>query len=287
MYTNLKNIDDGLPMRPAGKWAAVKLDYMNRYIDVFETSMRKKWRFRNYIDLQAGPGKNLVKETGEVFLGSPLLALTTQYPFTGYYFVEFDPTIADALDKRCSASSLYDRVNLKIGDCNQVVKSIVNSIKSNEKECLNLAFLDPEGLELQWSTIACLASVRRMDLIINYPQGGLNRFMAKAIKQEGETAVDSFFGSREWRKIYTEFQSNRRIGLHRKLIDFYMGRLKNLGYPDVLSGDQLGDEPLMRNSRRRAPLYRLLFASKHPLGEKFWHQVTSRDAYGQKRLFDS
>lgn len=97
MYTYLKKTEDGLPMRQTGRCAAVKLDYLRRYIDVFETSMRKKWSFRNYIGLLAGPGKNLVEETGEVMLGSPLLALTTQYPFTGYYFVEQEEENARAL----------------------------------------------------------------------------------------------------------------------------------------------------------------------------------------------
>lgn len=31
--------DDGLLMRPAGAWAEEKLDYLNRYINVFETAM--------------------------------------------------------------------------------------------------------------------------------------------------------------------------------------------------------------------------------------------------------
>jgi len=287
MYTYLQNSDDNLPMRSAGQWAAEKLDYLRRYIDVFETSMRNKWPQRNYVDLLAGPGKNRIERTGEVLLGSPLLALTTQYPFTGYYFVESDPTSANALSTRCSASDLSESVRLAVGDCNQVVELIVEQLKVNEGRSLNLAFLDPEGLELQWTTIARLASVRRMDLIINYPQGGLNRFMPVAIEQEGETLVDTFFGSHDWRPIHTEYQKGGQIGLHRHLIDLYMGRLRTLGYVEVRRDEEVGDEPLIRNARRRAPLYRLLFASKHPLGEKFWHAVTRRDVHGQRRLFDA
>ena len=60
MYNYLRKIEDGLPVRTTGKWAAEKLDYLGRYIDVFETSMRKKWSSRNFIDLQAGPGKNYI-----------------------------------------------------------------------------------------------------------------------------------------------------------------------------------------------------------------------------------
>ena len=80
--------DDGLPMRPSGRWVEIKLDYLARFINVFETAMKGKWRFRNYIDLMAGPGKDRIRGKNKVFLGSPLIALTTQYPFTGYFFVE-------------------------------------------------------------------------------------------------------------------------------------------------------------------------------------------------------
>jgi len=38
-------VDDGLPMRSAGLWAKAKLDYLARYIGVFETSMRQRWGY--------------------------------------------------------------------------------------------------------------------------------------------------------------------------------------------------------------------------------------------------
>jgi len=278
-------VDDGLPMRLAGLWAKEKLDYLARYIGVFETSMRRKWATRNYVDLQAGPGKNRIRKTEEVILGSPLLALTTTYPFTGYYFVDLNPANASALDQRCSASSQYQHVDIRTGDCNAVVDQIVAELKRNEQRSLNLAFLDPEGLELKWATVARLASVQRMDLIINYPEGGLNRFLGRAMNATGQTAVDEFFGDRGWRSAYQESQALGEPNLHWRLIDFYKSRLQALGYKEVLRGDEVGGEPLMRNTKRNAPLYRLLFASKHPLGAQFWHSVTRRDVSGQQLLF--
>jgi hypothetical protein len=59
-----------------------------------------------------------------------------------------------------------------------------------------------------------------------------------------------------------------------------------VGYQEVRRDDEVGDEPLMRNVKRKAPLYRLLFASKHPLGETFWRAITRRDVHGQARLFE-
>lgn len=286
MQTYLQPQDDGLLMRETGAWAAVKLDYLARYIDVFETSMRQKWPVRYYVDLLAGPGKNVVRDSGAILLGSPLLALTTTHPFTGYFFADLSNENTKALQQRCAASPNSQRVDIRTGDCNDLVNDIVAHIKQDDWRSLNLAFLDPEGMELQWKTVAKLATVQRMDLIINYPQGTLNRNMHQAFETEGQTSVDGFFGDREWRNIYQDWQnSGSPLGIHRRLIDFYKERLQDLGYTEVLRDDQVGDEPLIRNAKRRAPLYRLLFASKHPLGHDFWHKVTHRDVHGQARLF--
>jgi three-Cys-motif partner protein len=172
--------DDGLPARVFGAWTTEKLDYVRRYIYMFETSMREKpWRQRSYIDLFAGTGKYRAEVNGDVLLGSTLLALTTEYPFTHYYFAECDPENMKVLKQRCQF--VKQKVRFYDGDANQAVKEIVNDIISVDKQknpnqwsSLNLAFLDPDGLELEWKTVETLAKVRKMDLIIYYSQFGLN-----------------------------------------------------------------------------------------------------------------
>jgi three-Cys-motif partner protein len=288
MYHYLDPVDDGLLMRPSGSWVAEKLDYLHRLIDVFETSMRDKWSGRNYIDLFAGPGKDRIRETKQILLGSPLIALTTRYPFSGYYFVDIDPVNTNALQERCKASPSWNSVHIETGDCNVLVDKVTKDLKSSEDRSLNLAFLDPEGLELTWITLSKLAGIRKMDLVINYPQGGLNRMMAKEYRTMGEGCVDLFFGTPDWRSLYQKFRDHHKSGLHRDLIDLYKSKLHNLGYTEVKGGDEAAmNEPLIRNIQRNAPLYRLIFASKNPLGEKFWSSVTRRDVYGQRRLLDS
>ncbi len=268
-------------MRLSGKWAAEKLDYLARYIDVFEKAMHGKWPIRYFVDLLAGPGKNRVRDSNEILLGSPLRALTTKYPFTGYFFVDIKEQNTGALQLRCNASPRSSLVHIHPGNCNILVDEIVTEIKKDDWRSLNLAFLDPQGLELHWETVEKLSKIRRMDLIINYPEGGLNRYMWKAVEEVGITSVDIFFGTRAWREIYKHWQGKK--GLHRHLIDLCKENLKSLGY-QVRLGGAFWNEPLMRNTKTRAPLYRLLFASKHPLGDDLWEKVNQRDAYGQRRL---
>jgi len=293
MPNYLQPQDDGLPMRESGSWVIEKLDYLERYIDIFSTSMHDKpWRARHYIDLYAGPGKCRVSETGAVHLGSPLLALTTEYPFTGYFFVDLNAEDIATLKQRCSASPIYDRVCCLVGDSNLVVEDIVKRIRAIDSEyllgqwsSLNLAFLDPPGLQIRWETVAKLATIPKMDLIIHYSQMGLNRNMSKDCRSGRQTVTDLFFGGSEWRIIYQKYQRKEENFIHRQLMDHYKEKLLGLGYAEVFRDDEVGDEPLIRNAERNAPLYRLLFASKHQLGHDFWQKVVRRDVYGQARFF--
>ena len=274
-------IDDGLQMRESGAWVAQKLDYLGRYIGAFEAAMHGKFGNRAYLDLFCGPGKCRDRDSGDVYLGSPLVALTTPFPFTRYCFVDMEATAINALEQRCGHSGLASRVSCRVDDANAVLHSIIPEIEGTRS--LNLAFLDPEGLELAWETVAALAALPRVDLIIHYPQMGLNRYMPTAHAQSTPTDIDRFFGGDEWRAIYERHRSGEDSFLHRQLIDHYKSKLAGVGYFQALSEDEAGFEPPMVNEKG-VPLYRLLFASKHPLGGDLWRKITSKDVHGQRRL---
>jgi three-Cys-motif partner protein len=282
--------DDGLPARTFGKWTTAKIDYLQRYIDLFETSMRNKpWCARCYLDLYSGVGKYQVEGFNGFYLSSALVALTTKHPFTHYFFADKSQENIDILTKRCDAISNINK-KFYIGDANSRVQEIVKEIKSIEQSrsktqwaALNLAFLDPDGLELEWKTIETLASVNKMDLIIYYSQSGLTRNFENCINLDTETDIDRFFGDNEWRSIYKASRQGKTSGLHRKLIDYYKQKLATLGYIDVKDVED-GAEPLMKNSKE-APLYRLIFASKHARGHDFWNKIIKKDAFGQGKLF--
>lgn len=292
MPNYLEPEDDGLPIREFGPWVTEKLDYLNRYIEIFENSMRAKpWRRRHYIDLFSGSGKCRLSTTGVVHLGSPLIALRCTHPFTDYFFVDSNPENITALQERCDSSPVHDRVECKVDDGNVIVTEVADRILSVDREfhrgtwsSLNLAFLDPDGLELHWETVATLAKVKRMDLIIHYSQMGLTRNMGQWFQSDTDTPADKFFGGRDWRRIFEKYQNRQIQFIHRKLMDHYKEKLQDLGYQEVFRDDEVGDEPLIRNARTNAPLYRLLFVSKSPLGQKFWREVTRRNVQGQAHL---
>ncbi|GAB4572679.1 MAG: hypothetical protein Kow0077_12780 [Anaerolineae bacterium] len=270
--------EDGLPMRESGQWAQKKLSVLAHYIATSTVAMKSKpWRRRFYIDLQAGPGKNFIKNSKRVFLGSPLLAITEGAGFTDYFFVEQDSNLAEALSQRCASlpADIQKKIQILVGDCNEKVTEITKHIQQIDQppysptnwNSLSLAFLDPEGLELNWESVKLLASLKRVDLIINFSIGGLRRSAENALKMEpGNTQVDRFFGTQEWRTIPKRPSGKMPSN---EWIDFYCGRLKQLGY------ESWGTPISVKNSKR-AELYRLLFASKHELGAKLWEEARKR-----------
>lgn len=281
----LETNDDQLPLRPCkGLWTYDKLYYLNAYIDRFIVSMRhKNWRAIHYIDLFAGPGKNSLPD-GRIIAGSPLLALSQKHPFDRYFFSDLAPENINALKQRCALHAQSQKITFQVGDANEVVKQVIQDIhqidrpRTDQWPSLNLAFLDPEGLELRWETVEKIAE-RRTDMIIYYSQMGITRDALQEIQQQPPSKIDLFFGDTGWRKIYQQHQRGEEAFLHRALLDYYKNKLGAFGYKveDPLS------EPIFTNSKN-APLYRLLFVCKSPLGNKFWADVTRNLPSGQLRL---
>jgi three-Cys-motif partner protein len=63
---------DGLPVRPGGPWTQEKLAYLERYASAFMKAMgpkraQGKWNRLVYIDLLAGPGRGVDRDTGIEF----------------------------------------------------------------------------------------------------------------------------------------------------------------------------------------------------------------------------
>ena len=210
-------------------------------------------------------------------LGSPLMALTTRFPFDNLFFVEMGTTEYGALVARVGASDRHESVKHYNEDCNSAVDTIVEHIKQIDETfirgawpCLNLAFLDPEGLEVEWQTVEKLASLKRMDLIINFSTSGITRNAGQLVEREEDTIIDRFFGTRDWRSVYKQAYSGGNSVVRRELIDFYLSRLKDMGY--VQTRRQKNPEKEFKN-QRNIQIYTMIFASKHDLGIKFWNSA--------------
>lgn len=232
--------------------------------------MKRKWKGNlYYIDLFCGPGRSVSRETGEEVDGSPLIAL--KFKFAGYFFVDIEESNIKSLRQRCKSRINFDRVRFIWEDCNQAIESIRKLIPENS---LSVALIDPFGLDFDFSSYVKLTEKRRIDLIINFPLGtAIKRNWKKSTSDKSK--LDKFLGGTDWRPI------EKKPAVH--FVEYFKKKLEEIGYK-IPWESPLGDI-IIKTKKKKVPLYHLLFASKHPLGNKFWKKIRKYDPLGQRSLF--
>jgi three-Cys-motif partner protein len=260
-------------VRPSGPWAVEKLTYVAKYQDIFATGM-KKWRDRFYVDLLAGPGRCINRESSEEFDGSPVRSLGVR--FTTRIFIEADPLLASALRTRVGVGPI-----LIADDCTK--STVIEQVRkeTSGRDRLGLAFVDNLGLDVPFATLAALTSDRRIDLMITFQVGDLTRNIPNVLDgREDPGRFDRFFGSTGWQAVAAEsMRRNASAGeTATVLLDFYARQLETLGYPHLEHSHRL-----MRNSRN-VPQYRLLLAGKNEKAVEFFRKIQAIDPSGQRRL---
>lgn len=260
---------DGLLLRRVGPWAKEKLFYIGRYIDIFNSGMKRKWARRVYLDLFSGPGRVLIDAKEEAD-GSALLALGSKVPFTDIFYNDIEPLAIEALNKRSQRQAPTTAIECLSLDCNVAAVEIRKRLPPNS---LDLAFIDPTNWQITFDTITRLTADRRMDLIITFHVGGRKRAATYAPE-----SLDAFFGTPAWRNAYDKsLRAGQREG-GRILLDCYKEQLRRIGYKWTV------DDIRITNTTH-VGLYHLVFASKSARGEDFWKKITDRSAGGQMHLF--
>jgi three-Cys-motif partner protein len=250
---------DGHLARVSGEWAFDKLYYVERYMHIFSQSTEKKWR-RICLDLLAGPGRCVFGADGFAFDGSPVLAAKTVPPFTAVVAIESEPALASALRARLSACPTARVIE---GNCNDTSVITQLRVEADRLDTLTLAFLDMLGTDVDFGTVRTLTAGCRIDLLITLQISDLVRNAELALTSRQRERFDAFFGTPEWADVVQQHASGDRQGmdLATALTELYVAQLSTLGYLYV--------QPLQRlmKNTTQAPLYRLLLASKHPLGK--------------------
>ena len=233
--------------------------------------MKNLWPTRAYVDLFAGPGRCIDRGTEAEFDGSPLVALQCLPPFTHLFFNDIAGEFVAALKKR--QERLFPQANVRYfnSDCNRAAQQIAEQIP---RFALTLAFIDPWNYELTFDSLAHLGQRRATDLIVTFHTTAIRRNVHRQI-----AAVDAFLDDRNWRDRYWASQGNVSSPPTTVLIDTFRDSLKSrLGYT------QFGEPTVIRNSTG-APIFYLLFASKHERGLDFWEKSSARLRSGQRTMF--
>lgn len=272
VYCDPKLHSDGQPLLSIGPWAENKLHYLNYYASLFTSGMKKHWREIAFLDLFSGPGLcSLRTNSVKVIEGSPLIALSQKTAFSHYVFVDSDESHVKALKKRIREFAPASRKLPLHGDCNDpaVLEKIMQFIPGN---ALCLAFIDPFKWDIAFETIQTLTASRRVDIMLTFQTGGMQRGASYS-----PASLNRFFGDKgKWHEIYTTALKGRKI---RALLDYYRQRLSTLDYLE----QNYPSEVAIVNSKNR-PIYYMVFASKHPLGQDFWQKAIQRTAKGARKF---
>lgn len=269
-------IEDAWIAPEVGAWADDKHRYVWLYQTLVSSGMKNKWR-RVYVDLYAAAGVSTIRGSHRRIFGSPLLALQVQDPFDHYVFCEENPTLFQALRARVSTMAPSASVILIQGSCDDKVTEISEAIYKGSKgqQPLTLCFVDPFGMDISFRTLAALAAGRTDFLILLMGMDATRNQVLYA--KENSQKIDRFLDTTDWRGAWETAQS-RGTKFPAFLADTFSSKMKGLGY--------LEPPPMktIRNTEKKAPLYKLAIFSKHPKAHDFWDQVL-KYAPSTKSLF--
>ena len=223
-----------------------------------------------YVDLFSGPGVCTIRGTGERVPGSPLIAAHARKPFTRILLAEQDEELAAACCMRMKSAVDVSRYRMFEGDCNARVADIARAIPDG---ALTLVFADPAGLDLDFETVRTLSRLGNVDLLILLADAmdavrNLRTYMEPGSKMDRFLGPDSL-----WRERLSGLTG---AVLRARLRGLYEEQLQRLGYGHFAQKTISGE---------RGPLYKLVFASKHKLGLRFWEEAARKYRSGEQDLF--
>lgn len=263
---------DGLVTPLVGSWSTHKHHFLRRYIHAFMVAMNKKgWGSLHYIDLFASAGIVKIQDRDELIWGSPLIAAQLPAKFSRLHLCEKNKKLFDALRQRVSRFQQPQAPQLLCGDANICVHDVVRELPPDS---LSVAFLDPYGLHLHFSTLQALAQ-RRTDLILFFPDhlDALRNWEIYAEQQNSN--LDRVLGEGvDWLNHLKKLPKSRWATALREL---YVQQIRMLGY------EHFDSERISRPDG--VFLYALIFCCRHPAGGKIWAGIANRNADGQ-RSFD-
>jgi len=294
-----------------GRWTEDKLAQLRKYLHAYMVLMTKNPRaayFRKvYFDAFAGSGVRTERatpaestdlllvdhdpETVEFLKGSAQVALETEPAFDRYIFVEKNPEYAANLQLlRESFPQLSDRIVIAPGDGNDLLVRWCS--KTDWKKTRAVVFLDPYGMQVDWSTIEAIAATKGIDLWILFPLGqGVNRLLTRQGRPPAAWAdrLTRFFGTDEWRsRFYRESEVTDLFGDTFSLVEkdadfdvigaYFLARLRTVFA-------RVADRPLPLRNLKGTPIFLLCFAAGNEKGAPTAVKIANDiiDAWGRKK----
>ncbi len=178
------------PTYDKGYWTGLKLILLKYYVKPYLDILGRENKVA-YVDLFAGPGLNRIGDSKVPVPGSPLIPLVireSKWQFSSFIFSELNKEYCDALSARISLLNSSPTPQVFQEDANTMVDKLPSLLDGIDHA---LVFLDPEGMEMNWNSLAKLCQTINCDLIINFPSSGIVRNLQNA---QSATKVATFLG---------------------------------------------------------------------------------------------
>lgn len=276
-----------------GDWTDVKLAKLNKYLKAYRTIFSGNARARHfttwYVDAFAGTGSRTRTDVpaagikplfgSEVYEdadtkgyrdGSAKIALALTDPFHNYLFIEKSRSRAKELKEMIQKDypALAPRCHFQQGDANDGLQQWCQERDWTKDRAV--VFLDPYGMQVEWSTVKALGTTKGVDLWYLFP------LVARVLKRDGkldeswEKRLTSLFGTKDWRTRFYETKETEGLFGTLETVErdvsveniqgFISERLKSC-FAGVAKG------LILRNSKS-SPLYSLCFAAANEHGAK-------------------
>jgi three-Cys-motif partner protein len=270
-----------------GRWSLSKLDIVESYFKFFNTALKGKPFKRVYIDGFAGSGafrylvgvpKNTLfgprDESEDVHAGSARRALNAKPSFDEIILIEEKKPLAESLQALIVESG-HPKARVERGDANEVLRKICRP--SYWKDRRGIIFLDPFGMNVDWSTLEMIAATQALDLWFLFSLAGLVRNLprrASGLDTGKRAAITRVLGTEEW---FDEFykiptlpphtlwgtastplppSAARRTASVKDIEAYVLKRLETI-FPHV-------EQPRRLTTRKNLSLFSLFFAVSNP-----------------------
>ncbi len=216
--------------------------------------------------------EDVYEETRDYRDGSAKIALALPEPFDGYLFIEKSKgrvgQLKEAIER--DYAELLPRCDFRHGDANDVLK--VWCKERDWKKERAVVFLDPYGMQVEWTTIEALAETKAIDLWYLFPLGvGVARLLRHDgdIPETWKKRLDMLLGTDAWRTEFFRVTPGQPdlFGESHDVIerDAPVEKIEAFIHERLARTFVKAAKGILRNSRQ-SPLYLLCFAAANEKG---------------------
>lgn len=270
-----------------GSWTEQKIEILETYAKQFlKVFKNKPFEKLLYFDGFAGSGlievETREEEEPRILEGAALKILKIDHPrgFNMYYFVEKNKALAKSLEEKTKHLFPNKEIYVQAKDCNQKLKDLASFLRSTKgQEYKVLGFIDPKGMQLEWSSLEVLRGLK-VDLWILNPTSGTNRLLVrnKEIDPTWLNRLKLFLGLEE-QEIISHFYS-KRMNLFGDIdtlkSDDPINKLHEL-YAKRIAGNvfKYVSNPKVLRNNSGSPLFHFFMATNSEIGLRIANSVVN------------